>query len=75
MRVKRTSREAGLLYEFLGVKGEGRDLEAVGENLLSRMGWIWEWDTEGELGSALEELQRSEGAASAGASEASRAPV
>jgi salicylate hydroxylase len=59
VQVKRTSREAGLLYEFCGVKGEGRDLEKVGVNLGARMPWIWEYDTEGELKRALAEVEQS----------------
>jgi len=59
--VQKTSREAGLLYEFQGVNGEGDDLEKIAGNLQGRMGWIWEWDIEGELEKALKSL-REEGA-------------
>ncbi|KAK4055930.1 hypothetical protein OIO90_002923 [Microbotryomycetes sp. JL221] len=56
VKVKRTSREAGLLYEMCGVDGEGRDTTKMGENLRKRMNWIWDWDTKSELDKALNML-------------------
>lgn len=56
-KVVTTSREAGLLYEFCGVNGEGSDLKKVGDSLRERMNWIWEMDTEAELKKALEMLE------------------
>ena len=58
VRVKTTSREAGLLYEMCGVAGEGRDVDKMGENLRTRMPWIWDWDTQAELDKALKMLER-----------------
>jgi len=51
--VQKTSREAGLLYEFQGVQGEGDDLGKIAWDLEQRMCWIWEWDIEKELATAL----------------------
>jgi len=51
--IQKTSREAGMLYEFQGVGGEGDDLEKIARNLQGRMGWIWEWDIQSELERAL----------------------
>ncbi|KAM0787333.1 hypothetical protein ACM66B_003422 [Microbotryomycetes sp. NB124-2] len=56
VKVKRTSREAGLLYEMCGVDGEGKDTDKMGENLRTRMPWIWDYDTKAELDRALEML-------------------
>jgi salicylate hydroxylase len=56
LEIQKTSREAGLLYEFQGVGGEGDDLEKIARNLQGRMGWIWEWDIESELKKALKSL-------------------
>lgn len=55
----KTSHEAGLLYEFCGVNGEGRDLKKMGDNLASRMDWVWSYPTQGELQRALRELESS----------------
>ncbi|GAA5901017.1 hypothetical protein JCM8208_007592 [Rhodotorula glutinis] len=46
-RVQEWSRQAGLLYEFLGP--EGNDLERMRVALEGRMGWIWEYDAEAEV--------------------------
>jgi salicylate hydroxylase len=54
--VQRTSREAGLLYEFCGVGGEADDMEKLAKNLDSRMRWIWQYDVEGELKRAVASL-------------------
>lgn len=40
-KVQKTSYEAGMLYEFKGVNGEGRDLDKIIEALKTRMNWIW----------------------------------
>lgn len=53
----KTSREAGLLYEFSGVDGEGSDTKKMGDNLVKRMDWIWTYDTEKELQKALNQLK------------------
>lgn len=55
--VAKTSREAGLLYEFCGVKGEGNDLKKMGDNLRTRMNWIWDHPMEQELQAALDALE------------------
>ncbi|GAA5936503.1 hypothetical protein JCM3775_000838 [Rhodotorula graminis] len=52
-RVQEWSRQAGLLYEFLGPDGD--DLERMRVALEGRMGWIWEYDPEREA-SRLERL-------------------
>lgn len=49
-RLVRTSREAGLLYEF---ELEGDDLEAIERNFKVRMNWIWNVDLQQELENAL----------------------
>ncbi|KAL8289984.1 hypothetical protein RQP46_002923 [Phenoliferia psychrophenolica] len=41
--VQRTSREAGLLYEFMGVEGEGSDMAQLKAGLEERLRWIWEY--------------------------------
>ncbi|CED82602.1 E [Phaffia rhodozyma] len=56
-KVQTTSAEAGKLYEFNEVNGEGKDLEKIKQNLIHRMGWIWDWDVEAELKTALKELE------------------
>jgi len=56
-KVQRTSREAGLLYEFNGVSGEGSDVNKLKENLESRMDWIWQYSNKDELASAVARLQ------------------
>ncbi|KAH8727084.1 mannitol 1-phosphate dehydrogenase [Phaeosphaeriaceae sp. PMI808] len=44
-----TSHEAGMLYDFELV---GDDLDKLEENLLNRMGWIWNLDLEQQLNEA-----------------------
>jgi len=58
-KVQRTSREAGLLYEFDGLNGEGDDLDRITEALQKRMQWIWEYDVPAELERAVETLRSS----------------
>jgi len=55
--VQKTSREAGLLYEFRGVHGEGDNVDKISQNLEQRMRWIWEWDIEKELEEAFRSLR------------------
>ncbi|KAI1472220.1 FAD/NAD(P)-binding domain-containing protein [Daldinia caldariorum] len=50
LKLVKTSREAGMLYEF---ELEGDDLEAIERNLKSRMSWIWDVDLQHELERAL----------------------
>jgi hypothetical protein len=38
-QVAKTSREAGLLYEFRSVTGEGDDMEKITQNIQHRMQW------------------------------------
>ena len=57
-RVQRTSREAGLLYEFLGVNGEGDDVDKLAASLRGRIHWIWDYDVAQGLECALAELHR-----------------
>ncbi|KAF2177867.1 FAD/NAD(P)-binding domain-containing protein [Zopfia rhizophila CBS 207.26] len=45
-KIVKTSKEAGMLYEF---ELEGDDLEAVEKNMTSRMSWIWDVDLGAEL--------------------------
>lgn len=40
-KLVKTSREAGMLWEFEG-EGVGDDLEAFEENAVNRMDWIWD---------------------------------
>ncbi|KAF2818404.1 salicylate 1-hydroxylase-like protein [Ophiobolus disseminans] len=42
-KLVKTSREAGMLWEFEG-EGVGADLEALEQNALKRMEWIWDHD-------------------------------
>ena len=51
---RRTSREAGLMYQFDGPQGD--DLGKIAESLQSRMKWIWEYDVPTELNAALAKL-------------------
>ncbi|KAK6956529.1 hypothetical protein Daesc_001807 [Daldinia eschscholtzii] len=50
LKLVKTSREAGMLYEF---ELEGDDLEAIERNFKSRMSWIWDVDLKQELEKAL----------------------
>lgn len=47
-RLVKTSREAGMLFEF-EVEGVGNDLDKFRENLDGRMGWIWNEDLKAEM--------------------------
>ncbi|KAI1134100.1 mannitol 1-phosphate dehydrogenase [Hypoxylon sp. FL0543] len=53
-KLVKTSKEAGMLYDF---ELEGDDLEAIEKNFKSRMSWIWDEDLEGELEKALSMLR------------------
>ncbi|OTB02204.1 hypothetical protein M426DRAFT_322912 [Hypoxylon sp. CI-4A] len=53
-KLVKTSREAGMLYEF---ELEGDDLEAIERNYKSRMSWIWEPDLQEELDKAFSILE------------------
>ncbi|KAI1374466.1 mannitol 1-phosphate dehydrogenase [Hypoxylon crocopeplum] len=50
----RTSKEAGMLYEF---ELEGDDLEAIERNFKARMSWIWDKDLKQDLEKALSILK------------------
>ena len=56
--IQKASREAGLLYEFRGVDGEGDDLGKIACNIEQRMRQVWEWDIKTELATALECLHQ-----------------
>ncbi|KAL8279600.1 hypothetical protein RQP46_007913 [Phenoliferia psychrophenolica] len=56
LAVARTSREAGLLYEFMGLKGEGSDISKIKAGLQDRMFWIWEYDEDKVLREQLAKL-------------------
>lgn len=47
-KLVKTSREAGMLWEFEG-EGIGDDLEALEENAVSRMTWIWDHEIREDL--------------------------
>ncbi|KAI0830007.1 mannitol 1-phosphate dehydrogenase [Hypoxylon sp. FL0890] len=49
-KLVKTSKEAGMLYEF---ELEGDDLEAIERNFKSRMSWIWDADLQQDLEKAL----------------------
>ncbi|KAL7621891.1 hypothetical protein AAE478_007391 [Parahypoxylon ruwenzoriense] len=53
-KLVKTSREAGMLYEF---ELEGDDLEAIEKNFKSRMSWIWDVDLQQDLEKALSILK------------------
>ncbi|KAI1411052.1 mannitol 1-phosphate dehydrogenase [Hypoxylon sp. FL1857] len=53
-KLVRTSKEAGMLYEF---ELEGDDLEAIERNFKSRMSWIWDVDLQQDLEKALSILR------------------
>jgi salicylate hydroxylase len=42
LKVVKTSKDGGMLYEFEGPDGD--DLEAIGCSMKQRMGWIWDYD-------------------------------
>lgn len=52
-----TSHTQGELYEFHGIGGEGDDCEKLAKSLNEKMRWIWEYDVDGQLSSALGELE------------------
>lgn len=54
--VQRTSRQAGMLYEFCGVHNERDDIAKLAKELDGRMRWIWEWDATVELAKAVDML-------------------
>ena len=56
-RIQSTSDEAGRLYEFLD-PDKGDNLVEIRRDLESRMKWIWEYDTEREVASALDALDK-----------------
>jgi salicylate hydroxylase len=47
-KLVKTSKEAGMLWEFEGV-GVGDDLEALERNAVNRMDWIWDHDITQDL--------------------------
>lgn len=47
-KLVKTSREAGMLWDFEG-EGIGDDLDAFQHNALSRMDWIWNYDIQKDL--------------------------
>lgn len=47
-KLVKTSREAGMLWEFEG-EGVGDDLEALEHNAVKRMDWIWDHDITRDL--------------------------
>lgn len=57
LAVQKTSWEAGKLYEYQGVNGEGSDLARMKESLENRLRWIWEEDLEKSLKEAVDRLQ------------------
>jgi salicylate hydroxylase len=52
-KLVKTSREAGMLWEFEG-DGVGDDLEALEQDALKRMDWIWNHDIKEDLDRARE---------------------
>ncbi|KAF1843717.1 mannitol 1-phosphate dehydrogenase [Cucurbitaria berberidis CBS 394.84] len=48
-KLVKTSKEAGMLYDFELL---GDDLDTIQDNLLNRMGWIWNVDLEKQLNQA-----------------------
>lgn len=54
-KLVKTSRDAGMLYEF---ELEGDDLEAIERNFKARMNWIWDADLQQDLEEALSMLAR-----------------
>lgn len=50
LKLVKTSREAGQLYQF---QLEGDDLDAVERNFQTRMSWIWDADVKQDLEKAL----------------------
>ncbi|XP_014562683.1 hypothetical protein COCVIDRAFT_83369 [Bipolaris victoriae FI3] len=51
-KLVKTSREAGMLWELEG-EGVGDDLEALKQNALTRMNWIWDHDITEDLTRAI----------------------
>lgn len=56
LKLVKTSREAGMLWEQEGP--EGNDFEAFERNACSRMDWIWNHDIQVDLERAQEMLRR-----------------
>jgi salicylate hydroxylase len=50
-RLVKTSKEAGMLWEFEG-EDVGDDLESLRKDALERMGWIWDHEISDDLGRA-----------------------
>ena len=55
-KLVKTSREAGMLWEFEG-EGVGDDLEALEQNAVKRMDWIWDYDITEDLERAKEMME------------------
>jgi salicylate hydroxylase len=55
-KLVKTSEEAGMLWEF-EMEGVGDDLEALKQNALERMKWIWDHDILEDLEKAREIMQ------------------
>lgn len=51
-KLVKTSREAGMLWELEG-EGVGDDLEALKQNALTRMNWVWDHDITEDLTRAI----------------------
>jgi salicylate hydroxylase len=54
-RLVKTSKEAGMLWEFEG--DEKDDLEKLAANAISRMDWIWDYDILEDMERALEMIK------------------
>ena len=52
-KLVKTSREAGMLWDFEG-EGIGDDLYELQQNATTRMSWIWDHDISLDLGKAEE---------------------
>jgi salicylate hydroxylase len=55
-KLVKTSREAGMLWEFEGLD-VGDDLEALEKNAVKRMDWIWDHDITKDLEEAKQMLR------------------
>jgi salicylate hydroxylase len=55
-KLVKTSKEAGMLWEFEG-EGVGDDLEALEQNAVKRMDWIWDHDITEDLERAREMMR------------------
>ncbi|KAM0746314.1 FAD/NAD(P)-binding domain-containing protein [Meredithblackwellia eburnea MCA 4105] len=56
LKVQMTSREAGQLYQFDGVEGQGSDVQKLNDSLVDRLIWIWEYNEEEDLANVLAKL-------------------